>query len=301
MRGIAIILVVFGHTILRDVKNAEEQWYLIFIYTFHMALFMFLGGYLSHGKLGFSWLFKRAWMLLVPFFVWQIIRYYSWIDFDESLVENLWKVAKFPQNGLWFLYLLFTCSLVLFLGRGKWWLMLILLILINQVDAPHFQYVGIRATAWWFIFVGMGYLVAKYKNWYVWDDKWFTMIGFFLFPIIFWITLDYNSLKFPAFTNGDIMFSVYRMFMAFLGIWWSFSLAKFLLQFDHLGKIICWFGSLTLGIYVTHWLFFKTDFMDGLIGAIVLAIVSLLGSSILVYVLEKIPVARNILLGRTKI
>jgi len=300
MRGIAIVSVVLGHTILRDITNAREEWYLVYIYTFHMALFMFLGGYLSQGKMGFGWLFKRAWMLLVPFFVWQAIRYYSWIDFDGTLWENLWKAAKYPQNGLWFLYLLFTCSLVLFVCRGKWWLMLIALILINQVDAPHFQYVGIRATAWWFIFVGAGYLVAKHKDWFVGDTKWLFRIGLVVYPILFALTWDYNELKFPAFTNGDMMFSTYRMIMAFLGILWAFSLAHVLLKIKYFGRLTCWLGTLTLGIYVSHWVFIKFGFGDGYVSALSAAFMSLFGSAIMVYLISKIPVARNILLGSTK-
>jgi len=262
-----------------------------------MALFMFLGGYLSNGKLGFGWLAKRAWMLLIPFFVWQVIRYYSWIEFDGSVWDSLWKVAIYPQNGLWFLYLLFTCSLVLFVCRGRWWLMLITLILINQIDAPYFQYVGIRTTAWWFIFVGMGYLVAKYKEWYVWDTKWMFIVGLILYPVLFAVTCSYNELKVPAFTNGDMVFSTYRMFMAFFGILWAFSIAKILLRVRYLGRLTCWLGTMTLGIYVSHWLFVRLIDGSGIIGALLTALVCLIGSTVVVYLINKIPIVRNLLLG----
>ena len=47
-KGLAIALVVFGHLVARDLKPRGNDWWLVFhehLYSFHMAFFFFLSGY----------------------------------------------------------------------------------------------------------------------------------------------------------------------------------------------------------------------------------------------------------------
>jgi len=47
-KGIAIVLVVFGHLVARDIKPAGNEWYALMhegLYSFHMAFFFYLAGY----------------------------------------------------------------------------------------------------------------------------------------------------------------------------------------------------------------------------------------------------------------
>lgn len=80
VRGIAIILVIIGHTI-QYVKynnvNYEEDGVFLFIYSFHMPLFMFVSGYLFKSYVDrYSFIegvWRKARSLLVPIIVWGIL------------------------------------------------------------------------------------------------------------------------------------------------------------------------------------------------------------------------------------
>ena len=77
-KGLAIILVVFGHIVARQ-DPAQVQWYEPLrraIYAFHMPFFLYLSGFvaaasgfLGRGRAGFGDALKRrAQRLLLPFF-----------------------------------------------------------------------------------------------------------------------------------------------------------------------------------------------------------------------------------------
>ena len=127
-KGIAIILVVIGHTLQYRLypDNFDAIWGFKFIYSFHMPLFIFLSGAIASQwaniffekipfrikiKIYGDRLKKSATRLLVPFVSWTIVKYIA-LNMDTGLLKYLIKVFMTPDNSLWFLLVLFYCVVI---------------------------------------------------------------------------------------------------------------------------------------------------------------------------------------------
>jgi fucose 4-O-acetylase-like acetyltransferase len=128
-RGIAILLVVLGHSIKISTEIiAIPTWAFFhkFIYSFHMPLFMFLAGFVAVKILGVNsmnskgrYIFGRAKRLLLPYFVCSflylpfkiILAKYANNPYD---IKSLYTIAlgESPDGALWFLYTLFLLSCI---------------------------------------------------------------------------------------------------------------------------------------------------------------------------------------------
>lgn len=146
-KGIGIILVVVGHCI-PDATSAGGisddclRWVDSVIYSFHMPLFFFISGYLAAPRTAnFSvreLLKKRVSRLLIPYFFVGL----CYMPFKLVLsafankpydIGNLWQIVLGvnPMGELWFLYVLFLCTVagVLLRFRVDGWLLLLAAVL----------------------------------------------------------------------------------------------------------------------------------------------------------------------------
>ena len=103
LKGFAILLVVLGHSVQYNMPGYFDN-SLIFrvIYSYHMAFFMFLSGFVSYGTFdgSTSKLTMRFKTLIIPFWCWFLISYVvslavfylkggSQPDFFKSILEVL--------------------------------------------------------------------------------------------------------------------------------------------------------------------------------------------------------------------
>lgn len=117
-KAICIILVVIGHY---NPDNAPEWYHTInlFIYTFHMPLFMFASGYVYAATIGNlrggEFLYKKFKRLMIPYFSTSIIIIsIKLLTQQRMLVENpvtylsYFKMFYLPEAGffLWFIWAL---------------------------------------------------------------------------------------------------------------------------------------------------------------------------------------------------
>lgn len=139
-KGVAIILVVLGHT---GLKSGSALYLNTFIYSFHLPLFFILSGYLfkdysewtSHSKsnsgggkmLYIRWILsKRFYSLIIPYITYTIINR-LWIvplqylhnhevniDLTSYLVGGLIQIRNSSQFGgvVWFLGWMFTTTIL---------------------------------------------------------------------------------------------------------------------------------------------------------------------------------------------
>lgn len=129
LKGIAAILVVMGHVIqyasVGDVTFENNVIYNV-IYSFHMPLFMLLSGYIAYysinekNTINFKdYFLKRLIQLLLPFVIWGIVtaifvnandiyRHHSL----TGVLSYMDKLFIHPENGLWFLYVLFLLNII---------------------------------------------------------------------------------------------------------------------------------------------------------------------------------------------
>jgi fucose 4-O-acetylase-like acetyltransferase len=124
LKGLAIGTVVLGHTF-QGATDFDHFLPFRIIYSFHMPMFMFVAGMtasLSFSKRrnkapAFTSLIhdigSRALRLVLPFLTWAVIQYFVAHPQGYSATSWVAHVIEVPDNGLWFLWVLFQCSCVL--------------------------------------------------------------------------------------------------------------------------------------------------------------------------------------------
>lgn len=112
-KGIAILLVICGHVILANLKDAlDTHPVYTWIYSFHMPLFFFISGYLisySSKNMGLKVVKKKSLTLLIPFFLW------SFVLFPLFSGNNIYFSSEEflnPNAQYWFVYLLWLYSMI---------------------------------------------------------------------------------------------------------------------------------------------------------------------------------------------
>ena len=195
LKGLAIFLVICGHAISgfsSDTKT-ENDFYL-FIYAFHMPLFMLISGFFSANSLNLpikDILNKKFWQLIFPTIAFGILYFIFNILFLEGGLKS--EFIGFI-DGLWFLkscflcYFILGCCLKINKGNKLWGCVLALLI---SQAVPFFK------ITYMLPFFVIGYLFSNYKiNFYK------NTLGIFLlstacFIIIFLIyrELDLNKIN----------------------------------------------------------------------------------------------------------
>ena len=120
IKAIAIFFVVMGHVIqywVLPLSYVDNRLWNI-IYSFHMALFMMVSGYVF--QMGVSvkntpprwhWIKKRFRQLMLPFIVWTVIS-----ALRSGNIERVFMILVQPDLGLWFIYVLFFISVSYMVG-----------------------------------------------------------------------------------------------------------------------------------------------------------------------------------------
>lgn len=258
-KGIAILLVVLGHSFPSNIFNGNDLVDEIakviydFVYTFHMPVFFYISGFLFYK----SWNTQRvgtlklkAKRLLVPYLMFSII-YIPLRIFFSSMANSdygnsYWKIifGVSPNGGVWYLYLLFLSFVVTFFFVKK--------------DNIKIFITVFAITSGIIIIVGkvVDYSVINYfmKN-YV-----FFLYGLYCFEKM--KTTDYEKKRIN--TTGKIikpifflgLFAVYEIFqikilalaLAFIGIDMTLALAQLLKD----NKLLKRIGVKSMDIYLLH-------------------------------------------------
>ena len=107
IRGVLILTVVLGHALQHGDYEHNVCWTII--YSFHMAAFFVISGYVSY-KDYFSWniIPRRAKQLLIPYVVWRVLEVLC-VSHSGVLVYDL---VLHPDLGFWFIHSLFFVVLL---------------------------------------------------------------------------------------------------------------------------------------------------------------------------------------------
>lgn len=136
-KGIGIVLVVFGHMVARDLKPLGNDWWMVWhdhLYTFHMAFFFFLSGYVFFMQPPDQWgaRFKKSAAKLVPaYLLFALIVYVAKaaavrvLHVDRPVqqpFEELLRMVCYPTEGfaqfLWFIVTLLMIYGLMVLARA---------------------------------------------------------------------------------------------------------------------------------------------------------------------------------------
>jgi len=126
LKGLAILTVVAGHTFQGARADFDDYWPFRVVYAFHMPMFMFVSGMTAaflfqrhvferpvDAQIDLSVfredLWKKAQRLLIPFLSWAVVK--SLLTPSGDFPSDMMKIIQNPDNGLWFLPVLFLCSI----------------------------------------------------------------------------------------------------------------------------------------------------------------------------------------------
>lgn len=322
LKGFLILLVVIGHCIqyIYAPLNFDNNIIFNIIYSFHMPLFMFVSGYIvsmGNKNINLKWLKKRVLVLLLPFLSWSIIAYFILGRYHKSNIINyLCNVILYPDNGLWFLWVLMLNCVCLYVGilfnkkLGDWtYLIINMIILLIPI-----QLFGIGLLKVHFTFYIMGYLTLKYVDLLGEKTKSFIKgicIIFFPLGALFWrrtgnsFFLDIiNTMDIPGLFNSIIIASckiLHKYIVPFLGIGFFINISYCLKGFykSKIIKFLAFLGTKTIEIYTMQWYFWRIIKTDNVIvNTIIGMLLSVCAPLVISYFLEKNKFLSMILFGK---
>jgi fucose 4-O-acetylase-like acetyltransferase len=314
LKGLAILLVVFGHAFPENVINFHDNIVFNFIYSFHMPLFMFLAGAVAVYPIAIpaiSYLKKKFLALAVPFISWYVFDYFVTGSYHSIAVKAYFtRVILSPDWGLWFLWILFLnyCLLVLSVKMEKMlglyaFLVTFLIVLWFPVGI-----LGIWTLKKFFFYFALGYLFMKYKNIL---NEYLSPIKYSVIVIFPLLALQWHMKKGFAFAydvksffsgTGIQFLTEYVLYACSIAVAVSGIVCAYLfidaIKKTFIFRCLCLLGGYTLDIYVLHHLFLDYGFGTGPTRIISTAIVALISSLLIsVLVLRRIKILNMIFLG----
>ncbi len=275
-RCFAIVFIVFGHACSYSEHLAVFE---KFVYSFHVALFFILSGYLFKVKENekFTTFVKNKFLrLMVPYFIWAFLFLIPYMILGSNVANTLNKNVSFDfkrsifgifygigtdnllkQNSpLWFLPALFSMNIayyfiIKFTSKNKKvkTLMLLPLIIIAYISVYflkiHLPW-GLNTVLNLGIFFYIGYLLKEYnvlgnKSFLF---KWYTIISVFIVGLLTCFlnkkAIDYMTYSYGYFTLAILS----ALCLSFVTIYISMLINK--------NKVLEYIGKNTLGILIFH-------------------------------------------------
>lgn len=318
MKGVAILLVVIAHTI--QINNPDYDNALPFriVASTAMPLFMFLAGLIISSQLAYSltsYLKKNALRLVVPFLSWYLISYLI-VGFHQgiSLTTYLIDLVKYPDRGAWFLWVLFLNSTILYcvlkimrIKNLERWENYAVIGAIIATRALSTDLLALAMVKQYFLYYSAGFFVYKYIDVLKRKRKIIYALAVVFFPIL---VLGWKRNAFPLFYPALLQLindphmarfivSIYKYAVSFLGIiFTSFVLER--IKASSLYPVLCWLGTLTLDIYLSHG-YFRVRLGDGPLPYFSVFIISLAASLALsLLVFKRFKITRLLLLGQAR-
>lgn len=275
-RGIAIILIVLGHTITYS-QNCRTIYKII--YSFHVALFFVISGYTYKIKIKekFSTFFKRKFIrIMIPYYIWAFLFIIPFLIFGSSTGDAIGASYSFLElkkiifnvfyaNGnlfalkqnsaLWFLPSLFSMEIIYYFiikksdGNKKLVLLLLLLeIFISLISYKFLKFVfpfGINTCLHLGIFYHIGYLMRKNN---ILDLSYFKNI--LIFGIITFLGIIFALLNYRVVSAIDYAYG--NLYLAFFsGIFLSLSIFMISIKIRK-NVLLEYVGRNTMGILIFH-------------------------------------------------
>ncbi len=314
MKGFAILLVVLGHAIQRNIPEADDTLVYRVIYSFHMPLFMFLAGIVSvySAELpGLLFLKKKILALVVPFITWYLLSYFVTGAYHTTSVKTyLVQVVLSPDWGLWFLWVLFLnyCALVFSIKMAEGLKVSAFLVTFLLIRWAPFESFGMGLLRVHFLYFALGHLCMKYRGTvavYLSPFRYSALVIFF--PLAFeWhrtkgFFFSHKVNQFLAKNQIPILpehlYYLCSVVMALSGIVFAYLFVG-MMRWSFIRRYLCQLGSYTLDIYASHQLFLGYGFGKSYFKIASTAIVALVMSlSLSYFILRRFQILNVLFLG----
>ncbi|WP_440950022.1 acyltransferase family protein [Methanosphaerula subterraneus] len=323
VKGFAILLVVFGHSIQSAFPNFDNSLVFSVIYSFHMPLFMFVSGFLALHRIenvNLSFFKRKIQQLVVPFASWYLIGYgililrdslnHSHLSIPINFGEYIFRLIINPDWGLWFLWVLFLNFVVIAvaLKYERYFGILVIPLAIVIINLIPVGSCGIGLLKWHLLFFSAGYLVSRYRNLLTAQSHLlFSFSALFPLYAFYWKRIwsdEYHHVitMIPTLEKWGVLtialIKIYNYTIPFVGIIFSFLLIEKIQRFVSVFNPICWLGTVTLDIYVSHQLFLRLGLGEGYLYIVSSGLIALFLSLLLSFgVLRRSSFLKRILLG----
>jgi fucose 4-O-acetylase-like acetyltransferase len=299
-----------------------------FINAFHIPLFAFVSGLVAWRPVIrplLGQLRRRTIGVLVPYASWVVVYYFVLVRpiSAAGLAAYLGTASVNPWAGLWFLYALFVSYVVLLLvqrlPRHRWVVAAVAIVAMEATALPASasHLFGFGDVLYILPFFAAGYLMAPVAGWIA-ERKWLVaavaaVVCAVLFPMRFPVLgEDPNWIQTVTHAFGTTLRVQYgvpgaRFLMDALPpvIRYGSSLAAIVAVFAMYQAlrgpaldVQAWVGRRTLGIYAIHQLLLAILLGMGVRNWILMFALAFGLSIAITLVLERIPVARGLLLGQ---
>lgn len=321
LKGLLIILVVLGHAIQYTLGvhcGSNHLWNIV--YSFHMPAFMAVSGFVAFRPSGggkitnrLSVIYRRMRQLIVPFFIWTIVL--MLVQSGISL-ENIKKYLIYPDNGLWFLWVLFFINVFFIFGdyiseriksKQDYVIAAICMALAAVMVLFEIRVFGFQFFAYYFMFYSFGFFVHKYYDKVVTNNTSITIGLTFVWIVLAWF---WKMHELPSWLHflpmQGLMQYGYRFITAAIAIYVLFAVSPLILNKDNTwNRPIMKLGSLSLGIYTTHFIligsvvvFCRGLFENDSVVVVSSFLLALLLSWVIVWLLSKWSVSSKYFLGK---
>jgi fucose 4-O-acetylase-like acetyltransferase len=122
LRGIAMLLVVLGHTMTGSTENSQQSFLFQVIWSLQMPMFILISGYVTRYGSDISnfsefikFLSKRTVSYLWPWIVWTVV--IRGMIFGSKSFLNLGYIFWHMDSGYWFLFTIWSISLIFGFSR----------------------------------------------------------------------------------------------------------------------------------------------------------------------------------------
>jgi fucose 4-O-acetylase-like acetyltransferase len=321
MKGILILLVVVGHVIqFNNYNNFDNNIIFRFIYSFHMPAFFVVSGFLfGYSKCKdkiFLLLCNNTFRLVIPFITWYVIKYIidkQWVNY--TFFNFIKLIIKSPDNGLWFLWVLFVIRVIFILLKkisNKLHyneLMIIIIFSLLIILLKPVRVLGIDLVKTYYTYFCLGYIANKEINIIKKiniNNKMFKYSSIVIFIIA---AMQWNRTGAPFFYNENlngsfgvvykIIVKIYNIITALLGSLFIFFISDLVVKKNKtILKSLSYLGKNTLGIYAIH--FYLVDLISTkslFLNYILNFCISISLSIIIIKIIKRYKVLSLILLG----
>lgn len=259
LKGFLIVLVVLGHELQMNYTNFDQLFLFKFIYAFHMPLFMIVSGYLAKMSLLNSGcsvqkcVKKKFIYLVVPFVAWYIIGVLIDGEF-LNLFNKINDLIIHIDNGLWYLYILFLCYVLLYIVNRLKYKYLLLIVFV--IVLPMTPILGMNLLKWYLIFFVIGMFLFDFKKEIEVILKSHYKNILYVVPVVFMISLIFWE---RGFTDNSLFLSsnylnAYKIFVALVGSISVYLMTQSLFKIYYLCKIFSLFGKYSMKIYIFNFI-----------------------------------------------
>lgn len=276
MRGLAMLLVVLGHTMTGCTTGSEDSFLFNVIWSLQMPLFILISGYVTRysrpidngiGLLKF--IARKSLAYLVPWLVWSFV--VRGVLLGQTSFLNISWLLWHMDSGYWFLATIWTISMVFgicaylsdIIGKGSKIKSVVLLLvlcvfcmaLLFGIGAlVGFSFFAIKLTLYYMPFYFAGHLYGQFRDSFISRDSGKTVIRFITVVCLFaWL---YVLLRYKLYHLNDSGVSVaLRAVTSLAGCITVCSVGKGLFETSRLNlikRVFQWCGVHSLEIYLVH-------------------------------------------------